>query len=374
MSNVTLSPNMGLTVPSVSNDPGPDWATEINNSLSIIDAHNHALGSGVQINPDGININSDLTFNTTNNAINLRSVRFVNQGSPISDPTDIGCLYEAAGELYYNDASANQVQLTSGGLVNATASGISSGTASASFISSILVVKSATSTPGSIDAATLIVRYPGSYPTPSGNYIAIEAPSSLSTGYAFTLPAAPPLASNTILVMDTAGTVTAALTVDNITTAISGSTIIVKDGGISQAKIAVRAVTTGSATNGGVLISNSSGNFQSVSTNAATVTGMGGAVTVIGNPVEIKLQPAVGGANPSINATFASGGGWLYFVRDGSVIATFPIDGGVTYTPSSFSFMDTPAAGAHTYRCDVQLAASGIFRVIDTVMNAYEIK
>ena len=82
MSNTTISPNMGLPVPVVGTDPGPDWANNINACLSVIDQHNHTSGQGVPIPSAGLNINSDLPFNN-NNGISYRSVRFFSQGAPI---------------------------------------------------------------------------------------------------------------------------------------------------------------------------------------------------------------------------------------------------------------------------------------------------
>ena len=53
------TPNMGLTPPTVSGDFN-EWGGELNNDLSIVDGHTHQVGSGVPIQPLGLNINSDL--------------------------------------------------------------------------------------------------------------------------------------------------------------------------------------------------------------------------------------------------------------------------------------------------------------------------
>lgn len=210
MATVNISPNMNLTIPVTGQEVGPDWANDLNNSLSVVDAHNHAPGSGVLINPNGMNINSDLAFNL-NNATLLRSARFSPQTVALSNPADIGCLYEAGVDLYYNDGSGNQIRITQSGSVagsSGTITGLPSGTASAAYtaISGTFVFQQATSTAANIDAATYILRYPGSYPTPSGNYIALEAPSSLATGYAFIFPGNLPVSNQSALVSSTAGT------------------------------------------------------------------------------------------------------------------------------------------------------------------------
>ena len=58
-----------------------------------------------------------------------------------------------------------------------------------------------------IDIGTLILRYPGSYPsTPSGtNWIEMRVPSSIAAGYALTLPTGLPTSSNSLLLTDTGG-------------------------------------------------------------------------------------------------------------------------------------------------------------------------
>ena len=100
----------------VSVTPGPDWATNLNTSLDAIDNHDHTSNKGVRITPAAMNINAALEFNG-NNALELKQAAFENQGS---HPTDQSrSLYALGGELYYRDPSGNQVQLTSGGSVNA---------------------------------------------------------------------------------------------------------------------------------------------------------------------------------------------------------------------------------------------------------------
>ena len=166
MSNIILSPNMSLPVPIVSVDPGPDWANNYNSCLSVLDQHNHSPGSGVLINQSGIGLSStsgsldSLSFNNTN-AYNLRSVRFSPQGAPLSLVTDIGCIYEAGVDLYYNDGAGNQIRLTAGGSIVGTAgsiSGLPSGTASASYAAGTFTWQSATLTAAAMDNGPVTIR------------------------------------------------------------------------------------------------------------------------------------------------------------------------------------------------------------------------
>src|SRR5271166_4376297 len=165
MANSYTTPNMNLVVPVVSVDPGPDWASNLNASLTILDSHNHAPGSGVQITPNGLNINSDLTFQV-NNATNLKTARFSPQVSLPALAPNIGCLCVINADLYYNDTLGNQVRITQGGAVagaTGTITGLPSGTASAAYSSTsgTFIFQQATSTAANMDIATLVLRYPG---------------------------------------------------------------------------------------------------------------------------------------------------------------------------------------------------------------------
>jgi hypothetical protein len=106
----------GITKSTVAVTPAPDWGTNLNTSLDAVDAHDHTSNKGVRITPSAMNINGTLEFN--DNAITeVKQSAFQNQSS---QPTDqLRALYAFGGELYYRDASGNQVQLTTGGSVNA---------------------------------------------------------------------------------------------------------------------------------------------------------------------------------------------------------------------------------------------------------------
>ena len=113
---------MGLTLPTPTVTPGPQYAIENNSAFTVIDSHNHTSGSGLPVPSAGININADLPFQNFN-AITLRSTRFTDQGTAISLPSDLGCVYIAGGELWYNDGIGQQVQITAGGAINAASIG-----------------------------------------------------------------------------------------------------------------------------------------------------------------------------------------------------------------------------------------------------------
>lgn len=197
---------MSLPVPIVGQEIGPQWASDLNSCMSVIDGHNHVPGSGVQVPSAGLNINADLLFNS-NNATLIRAARFVPQTSAITSASpDVGELYVVNSDLYYNDISGNQIRITQGGSVtgsSGTITGLPSGTASASYASGTFVFQQSTGVAANLDTGTLIIRYPGSYPSPAGNAILIEAPSSLSSQYSIVLPALP--SSTRVLSITTAG-------------------------------------------------------------------------------------------------------------------------------------------------------------------------
>jgi len=209
------TPNMGLVLPTVGVTAGPTYATENNDAFTTIDSHDHTSGKGVPVPSAGLNINADLSFNDYN-ATALRSVRFTSQDSTIGGATDLGCLYESGVDLYYNDGNGNQIQVTAGGKVNATSSGITSGTATASFSGSVLVVNSNTNTPANIKAGSLLI---GNNVT-SSNYATLSAPNPLAANYQLFLPTIP--ASTSFVTLDSSGNLSGSV---STTAGITGGNI-----------------------------------------------------------------------------------------------------------------------------------------------------
>lgn len=265
---------MSLPIPNVGVDPGPDWASNLNSSLTILDQHNHSPGSGVQINPTGININADLPFNG-NNAITLRSVNLAIQPGPLSGIADLGCLYVSGVDLWFNDENGNQIQMTSGGAVLATSSGITNGTASASFISSVLVVNAATNTPANIQAGSILL---GNNVTNS-KFLTLSPPNAMGANYGLVLPRIP--AQKNIVSLDTSGNLVADVNVDGSTLAFNGTVLSVAPGGITRAQEAPI----------GQQVSPSSGGFSTVSGTPVPVTNLVVSQSYTGRPVLMIVQP-----------------------------------------------------------------------------------
>lgn len=193
MANTTPSPNMSMPVPTVSTDPGPDWATNINSCLSVIDSHTHTSGQGVQITSDAINVNADLPM-SNNNLTTAKSVRFTSQSAALAGASDIGCLYESGVDLYYNDGNGNQIRVTQSGSVagsSGTITGLPSGTASAAYSGGTFSFLQATSTPASLSNGSVKI---GREDT-SGFGVTIGASGSQAADYSLTLPVALPAAT-----------------------------------------------------------------------------------------------------------------------------------------------------------------------------------
>lgn len=407
MSSTFNTPNMNLPSPVPGQEVAPTWAQDNYNCFALVDSHNHSSGQGVQINPTGININANLPFNG-NNATLLRSARFTPQSS-VAGPTDIGCLYEIGVDLYYNDGSGNQIRITQSGSVSGasgTITGLPSGTASAAYsaVSGTFVFQQATSTAANMDIGTLIVRYPGSYPSPSGNYIALQAPTSLSGGYAITLPAAAPTASGSLITMSTAG-VESYSTIDGtslqLATGVIGikplgvTTALIADANVTTAKIADANVTTAKIANGAVtqakLATKSISYSAGITTlTSATVTSfttyMSVTFTTTGRPIVVKLDGDQS-ANASligVRSTTGNPSASIRFFIDGVTaigtaqlgIALTGFTSGELYAlpPSSFSAtFDSPAAGSHTVEFQVITGSNTILDMAYMRIAVYEL-
>lgn len=240
MSTVLITPNMNLPNPIPSTTPGPEWAFDIAACLGIVDGHNHSAGQGVPIQPNGLDINDDLPFNS-NNATLLRAVRFEEQASPIVNTgDDVGELFVSGNELYYNDVSgSNTIQITNNGSVNAGAgsiSGLPSGTASAAYNAGTFTWQSATNVAATMDAGPYIMRNL----TASSFGITLQAPT-LGSSYSLTFPTVP--VATKIMSLDSSGNMGAVMDVDNVTLQIASNVLSVKNLGIDTAQLANGSVT-----------------------------------------------------------------------------------------------------------------------------------
>lgn len=368
----TISPNMSLVIPTIGVDSGLTWEQSVNINSGIVDGHNHSVGSGIQINPSGININADLPFNSFN-GITLRSSRYAIQSSPLALPTDIGCVYVSGADLYYNDTIGNQVRMTSGGTVNATSSGITDGTATAAFSSGTLVVDSASNTPASIQGGTILLGNTGV----SGSfYLSLSPPSSLSSNYTIVLPPLP--GQTNVVTIDPSGNM-GSITYDQVAvnmTSVGTNALITTMGSSGADTLAAnRTRSSGSPTEGigGVAISSSCGVFTTTSGTPVQVTNLTVTLTTSGRPVQITLIPD-GSTTPTgnnSNIDVASTGALFFF--NGSTQIAFYFLGSPTVSLTPMSMIDFPAAGTYTYHVFVQGSGTQDIQVSLLKLVAFEL-
>ena len=112
---------VALQKPGVGTTAGPQWATDINNSIDAVDGHDHSTNKGIRITPAAVNINDTLQFNQ-NSASELKNVIF---DSSVTASTTNYSVYQASGNLYWRNGSGTAVQITVGGTVNVASGGIS---------------------------------------------------------------------------------------------------------------------------------------------------------------------------------------------------------------------------------------------------------
>lgn len=382
------SPNMNLPVPTVGVTTGPTYATDINTSLGIIDSHDHSAGHGVPVTPSGLNLTSDLTFQS-HNLTSVRAARFTSQASPITAVTpDLNEIYVSGTDLYYNDGSGNQVRITQSGSVagaTGTITGLPSGTAGAAFSGSTFTFSQATSTAANVDAGTYVLRYPGSYPTPAGNYIALQAPTTLATGFALTLPNSLPGTTGFWMTSTTGGALSWT-GVDNSSLQYSSNVVSIKALGVATTSIADGAVTIVKRGSVGQQLSSSCGSFSTANGSLTDVTNLTVTITTYGHPVELMIIPdgsssafSYVGVADTASGTVAEMG--MAFVRASSVIATTRV-----YTqadnaagtlqirqPPSFVFIDPVAAGTYTYKVQAYLQSGTVALVNSVKLIAFEL-
>ena len=106
------TPNMNLTLPVVSQTPGPTWASTINADFSLIDAHNHTSGNGALVPVAGLDIDADLSL-ATHALLDVTKAVLLNQASVATS----NAVYAKAGDLWWTNGGGTPVQVTSGGSV-----------------------------------------------------------------------------------------------------------------------------------------------------------------------------------------------------------------------------------------------------------------
>ncbi|MES1988078.1 MAG: hypothetical protein V4440_08625 [Pseudomonadota bacterium] len=400
MANTIASANMSLPIPVVGVDPGPTYATDLNNCLTLIDAHTHAAGSGVPITPDGINISSDLTMGN-NNLTSARSLAMTAHSAVLSTPGDLGCLSVVGVDLYYNDLSGNKIQITTGGGVAGSPGSISNLTspASAAYVSgsSTFIWQSASNKPALMDNGSVIIR---NFLTNSKG-LTLAAPAAMGSDYSLILPALP--ASTKIMNCDASGNISASYSVDSSTIEIATNVIQVKAGGIGATQLGTGSVVTAKLDDSAVTtikiaalnvtkaklaalgeqLSSSCGVFTTTSTSYVDVTNLSRTLTSTGRPVWFGLM-GIAGSQSLIDAGPGTTQAFIYIalLRDGSIESEQVLGQTITgstvttiFPVTTIFHIDTnpPSAGSHTYKIQARSLGGQAVSIQFAKLIAYEL-
>lgn len=325
---------MNLPIPGVGTEPGPDYATDVNNSLTIVDQHNHSAGSGVQITPSGLNINSTLTM--ANNILsNSQALNFSIQ----TIDADVDSLYMKGTDLYFTDGLGNVIRFTQGGSLagaSGTITGLPSGTASASFAAGTFTFQSATSTPANIDGGSYIFR--NNIINSKG--LTLSPPNAMGADYQLFLPALP--GSTQILTLDTSGNISPSTTANIVANSLVTASDVVVGGNMP---------VTGSASIGGTL--SVGGTFSSGPITVASVTSAGD--VVVGGNLPVTGSASVGGSFSAGATTVGS----IHSTGVGNIDGALNV-GGLTSANGGFTTTTFGTSGGGTVGGDLTINGSNV--------------
>lgn len=221
-----------LDLPTVSVTPSVQAYTQWNEALQDL-----ADVVSAKVLPSNITWNADLNLKPAATAYGVtgaQRVQFDALAGLLSAATYPATLYSFGGNLYYNDASSNQIQITTGGAVAAAAgnvTGASYGTGGKEVnwddANATYRMRSGSTT----DAYASVSMNDALLNDGSGNFLRIGAPA-MAGDYTMTLPAAVPATSNSVLAMATSGAVTA--TANPTVTTLTTTGIVTAGGAITS--------------------------------------------------------------------------------------------------------------------------------------------
>lgn len=358
------SASMNLPIPTVGSETGPQYAFDVNTSLTLIDQHDHSPGKGVPITPAGLNINAALSFNN-NNATNVASVIFQQQSSANST---LLALSSAPGsgsgtsDLFFTDGNGTQIQITKSGVVNASAASIPGESYNAGTFIWTQTQSALPTTPANFDIGSITLR-PNIAATTFG--VKVSPPSSIASQYNISLPLLPSVQSF--------------VTIDN--TGVMAAPIAFNQG-ITGANIATGTVTRQNLVPLGQQLSASSGVYNTNTVlGLQPITNLSVTITTTGRPVMIALI-ADGTGIGFVKYTSVSGGGagTITIQRGVTSIASMasPTTTSSTVQPtipsSAYQYVDIVGAGTYTYTANASLfAAADQMQVNATKLIVYEL-
>lgn len=389
MANTTPSPVMNMPVPVVGTDPSPTWGYDLDACLNILDGHDHTPGLGNPITPSAMAINADLSMGTFN-LIDVRSIRWTPQNSPLALPADTGIAYVSGLDLWYNDVNGNQIQITANGGVAGTPGSIANlvAPASASYVAGTktFVFQSDVNQAANLDAASIILR------NIPGTFGLTLSPPTLGSNYTITLPVLPSVQS--FMVIDNSGTVGATIPINlGIDTGnIAANAIVtskIADDQITLAKMTDDSVGTNELIDASVtpikmapfVINNvgvgsnviSSTSYVDIATITLTVTGLRPVLVLVNNfnngnnPGFLSVIDAI---NPPVGIMAINGNAGDLSITEVST----SVIGATMTVPASMSIIDQPSAGTKTYKIRAKvLSATTNFTLQNIQIVAYEL-
>lgn len=374
----TTTPDMGLVLPDVSSTPGPQWATDVNTAFETVDSHDHSPGNGALVTPAGLDIDVDMPFGG-NNATGLRAARFSSQSGVLTATGDIDEVYVVAGDLYYNDAAGNRIQITKNGGVNGTPGSIAGlvSPASASYDGAgTFIWQQNTNTAAAMDAGPLSVRDT----TVLAKRVRIKSPAALAADYDLTLPTGLP-AGNRLLQWSSGGQVASSLVIPpaSVTATPNWATL---DSATGLAQMRKQFPTANSSDVGSVQTSSAQTSLLLTST-SFTNTGLENltiTITTSGRPIVLMCVTGSFG----FTSTLATQSAQMRFSVTGAATTTVGatqfgafLAGTApqcTFPASSLTTLYSAAAGTYTIAAQylVNNASTGL-NVVGVQLVAYEI-
>ena len=122
MAETSTTTYMGLVLPTPGERLGPTWASDLNTALTKIDEHDHS-GVGRSLGVSALTIDGDLDFSpgTSDYAtLNKKYSSFANNSSTLAAASFPASVFVLEGNLFYNNSTGGQVQLTDGSALSST--------------------------------------------------------------------------------------------------------------------------------------------------------------------------------------------------------------------------------------------------------------
>lgn len=212
---MTTLPQMSIVIPTRGAAGSGHWADVLDANLALIDSHDHAPGKGTRVTPAGINIDRDLTFNSSWAATALNRVTFASVAPPAVNKSCFvgdGTGGTTANELYWTNALGTNVKITAGNALNvagfagAIGGDYTSVSAQLNYNDS---GKKYTFAQGAADSLGWARLYCGGlrlaeFGTTETLYVEQVAPAALASSYAMTWPTALPASAQAVQI-DNAG-------------------------------------------------------------------------------------------------------------------------------------------------------------------------